>query len=121
MSVQTEINKIMKMHMYGKTIVYNIPNNVDKYQLFIGLISETNTIQIKNNNININFKMVYYYNLFDFIVTEMNKVYNNKQSDIKIIVSFDYIIKSLLLEKLSVLLKGQLLLNKIYHIFKRIF
>jgi 2-polyprenyl-3-methyl-5-hydroxy-6-metoxy-1,4-benzoquinol methylase len=115
MSVQIEINKIMKMHMYGKTIVYNIPNNVDKYQLFIGLISETNSVPIKNNNsTNINFKMKYYYNIFEFVVTEMNKVYN-KQSDIKIIDSFDYIIKSLLLAKLSVLSKGQILLNKISH------
>jgi len=116
MLVQTEIDKIMKLHTNGKTILYNIPKNVDKYQLFTDLITVTNYIPIKNNNHhNINFKMKYYYNIFEFVINEMNKVYNNKDSDIKIINSFDYIIRNILLIKLSGLSKGQELLNKISH------
>jgi hypothetical protein len=122
MLVQPEIDKIMKLHTTGKPILYNIPKNVDKCQLFIGLLSETNYIPIKNNNHhNINFKMQYYYNIFYFVVNEMNKVYNNKYSDINIINSFDYIIRDILLIKLSGLSKGQELLNKISHRINKFF
>jgi hypothetical protein len=121
MLVQTEIDKIMKIHAQGNCIVYNIPNNVRKYELFYKLISQTDSIPIKNNNDhNINFKMEYYYNIFEFVIDEMNKVYNNKQSDDEIINSFDHIIKYALLSKLSVLSKGQLLLNKLLHRIKKI-
>ena len=120
--LQTVINKIMKLHTTGNPILYNIPKNVDKSQLFLELLSNTNYIPISNNNNhNINFKMQYYYNIFDFVVNEINKVYNNKNSDIKVINSFDYIIRNILLKKLSGLFKGQQLLNKISHRINKFF
>ena len=43
MLVQTEINKIMEIHSHGKCIVYDIPTDVHKYELFTGLILQTNS------------------------------------------------------------------------------
>ena len=121
MSHQIEFDNIIQLNSLGHINAgcisgYDIPEDINKSQLFMSLIAHTTTSPINNiKEHNINFKMGYYYNIYEFIIIEMNKVYNNKKSNTKIIIEFDNIIKNILLSKLSVLLKGQVLLNKLLH------
>ncbi len=118
MSSQIEFNKIMELNSHGPNGLagYVIPDNVNKTSLFESLISHVNNApMVPNNSTGKNYKMEHYYPLLDWLVNEINKLYFANQQDNNLISRLDYILSNQLLEKLTLLVKGQTLLNKLNH------
>jgi hypothetical protein len=112
-----EINKIIKKFTQGKLNNYSIDN--------IPIIKQIDIISFITKQINqslypipvntSNYKMQYYYPLFEYFVNIINKIYldpkvtNNEEK-----ILDQLLVDSLLLD-LTLLLKGQNLLNKLLH------
>lgn len=120
MSSQLEFNKIMELNSHGPKglVSYVVPENVNKPELFESLISHVNNAPMSSGNSNgnsKNFKMEHYYPILEWIVTEMNKIYFASQPNPNAIARLDSILSNQLLTKLTLLVKGQTLLNKLTH------
>ena len=118
MSSQVEFNKIMELNSHGPNGLagYTIPENIYKPGLFESLISHVNNAPMTPVNGNgKNFKMEHYYPLLEWIVNEMNKIYFAQVPDANTIARLDAILSNQLLTKLTLLIKGQTLLNKLAH------
>jgi hypothetical protein len=117
MSNELEINKLLEINSTNPKglMSYTIPKGIDKSSLFESLISHVNNTPMSPINGSKNFKMEHYYPLLEFVVNEMNKIYFEKPSDLNTINNLDNILSCNLLSKLTMLVKGQTLLNKLVH------
>lgn len=116
MSVQSEVDKIMALHSHGKISTYSFQSNNKVSEIIECLVSQTNNVPLAGITNCKNFKMEYYYPVFEFIINYMNKVYfDNTNKNVNNFINFDLIIKKNILLKLTTLYKGQILLQKISH------
>lgn len=120
MSIQQEIDKISLLNSHGTNgfDTYTIPSNFkvpDILNTLMNCISNTPV----NENIK-NYKMEYYSPMLTFIVKEMNKIYLAPEPDNSLVIKCDQILTNHLLNKLTLLAKGQNLLNKLAHRFAKI-
>ena len=118
MSNDLEMNKILELNETNPKglLGYTISKGINKLVLFESLISHANNAPlVSTNDSSKNFKMEHYYPLLEFVVNEMNKIYFAQTTDIYTINSLDNILHNNLLSKLTILVKGQNLLNKLLH------
>lgn len=122
MSNDLEINKILELNSNNPLGLasYKFPNGVCKSSLFETLISHTNNAPMAPISGSKNFKMEHFYPLLEFIVNEMNKIYMENPTDVNIISTLDNILSCYLLSKLTMLVKGQTLLNKLAHRIQKV-
>ena len=104
MNYNNEVNNILHLYNNKKLHEYNMDNILDrnKYDILYLLL-----IKIKNNynNENKNYKMEYYYNLFEHIINNNYQLFVNNRD-----------LLYLLFTKLTILYKGNLLINKFINI-----
>jgi hypothetical protein len=121
MSILQESNKINDLYTnnFKEFKKYIIPKNINIPDLL-----ETLICNYVNNaplfEIHKNFKMEYYYPMLEFVVCEINKIYFATPQDEHLINKCDSILSDHLLEKLTILIKGQTLLNKLSHRISKI-
>ena len=122
MSNELEINKILELNSHNPLGLasYKIPNGIYKPALFETLISHTNNVPMAPISGSKNFKMEHFYPLLEFIVNEVNKIYMENPTDVNTISTLDNILSCYLLSKLTMLVKGQTLLNKLVHRINKI-
>jgi hypothetical protein len=113
-NLNTELIKINELYKANQLDCYNIDrlSVLNKKTLFNHLLIHQKKLIFNKHK----FKMEYYYLIFDFIVTHLNNIYFDKliSNDVKSNLDSD-ILYPLLVNKLTCLSKGQILLNKINH------
>lgn len=114
-TLQLEIDKILELNSHEPDNIskYVIPSCINIPNLFESLINQVNNAPMQGNNKN--YKMEYYYPILEFIVNEMNNIYFNIIPNATLIKSMDLLLRNELLGKLTILMKGQTLLNKLTH------
>ena len=118
MSINVEMDKILELNSHGPNELanYTISSGINKTNLFEGLIAHVNNApMIPINGSGKNFKMEHFYPVLEFVVNEMNKMYIEQPSNINTINILDNILSNYLLLKLTIVIKGQQLLNKLVH------
>ncbi len=115
MSIHLEINKINELNSLGPNglVSYQIPEQINVPSLLESLLTSISNAPI--NGTNKNYKMEHYYPVLEFIVREVNKIYFAQVPDNVLMNRCDQILSHSLLEKLTLLAKGQVLLNKLAH------
>ncbi len=118
-NVYNEIDKITELNKKHKLDTYNMDslNTTQKFQLIQNLVNIPGK-GIVDSSLNKNFKMEFYFPIFNLIVNTMNKVYSSDKSNI--VASLDNLLTGSLLNKLTNLSKGQILLNKLNHRIQQI-
>ena len=103
-----EINNILNLYHSNKLSEYNMNNKSDnaKYDILYFLL-----IKIKNNYINgnKNYKMENYYNLYEYIINNNFQIFINNRNLLLILFT-----------KITVLIKGHILINKFINSFDNI-
>jgi SAM-dependent methyltransferase len=123
--LKEEIDKFMTGFTGGKLEEPEYSEGFDKFSnknkivLISCLIQQASPCPM-NDTTNKNFKMEYYYALFEFIVNNFNKIYLSTNLLDNERVQLDNILIDTLLEKLTRLFKGQNLLNKLNHRINKI-
>jgi SAM-dependent methyltransferase len=116
-NITYELDKIMELNRNNKLAYYDFFdwNIKDQQTLVSCLINQINNSPVVYHNKNINFKKSYYYNLLEFIINNVNAIYKDPSTNENIKIEFDKLLGSIILEKISLLDKGQHLLYKIKH------
>jgi len=103
-----EINNILNLYHSNKLSEYNMNNKSDneKYDILYFLL-----IKMKNNYINgnKNYKMENYYNLYEYIINNYYQIFINNRNLLLILFT-----------KITVLIKGHILINKFINSFDNI-
>ena len=124
LKITSEITNVLNLtsRRPNELLNYTIPTDIDRCYFYDVLLRRINNTPILlSNGSNKNFKMEYYYPLLEFIVNDINKYYNQKNLNQLILHNLDFILLNTLLKKLTIVSKGQKLLNKIYnHIVQKV-
>ena len=114
-NLNAEVIKINELYKTKQLGLYDIKklNLLNMKALFNHLLIHQNKIIFNDNH---RFKMEYYYSIFEFIVEHLNNIYMDSSISDIIKSNLDSdILYPLLVNKLTCLSKGQILLNKINH------
>lgn len=119
-NINQEITKFTNAFNEGKLGCQNILNdfnsfsNKDKIDLLSYLVVQPSSAPM-NISINKNYKMEFFYSLLEFIVDRVNNLYKSDKLSNDEMCCLDSFVSDTLLGKLTKLLKGQNLLNKLNH------
>lgn len=109
-----ESNKIINHFLKGDIdkYVFDIIDNTIKFNIIKYIIDQIDKLEIQKNN---NYKKQYLCPLYNFLIDNINNIYSSKNITDELKKNIDQFLIDSLLAKLTVIFKGQKLLNKLQH------